>query len=48
MQGLDMMTGEEFARKILSSALYRMFPEKPERDENGEVVNRAVYRGSEG
>ena len=45
LQGLDNMTGGDFARRLLEQELYRLFPAIPERDENGEIINASVYRG---
>lgn len=45
LQGRDNMTGNDFARELLESALYRLFPAVPEVDENGNVLNADKYKG---
>ncbi|WP_373133001.1 hypothetical protein [Clostridium sp. M62/1] len=45
LQGRDDMTGNDFARELLESALYRLFPAVPEVDENGNVLNADKYKG---
>jgi hypothetical protein len=45
LQGRDDLSGGDFASELLSRELHRLFPGKPERDENGEVMNRELYRG---
>ena len=45
LQGRDDMTGNDFARELLESALYRLFPAVPEVDENGNVLNAEKYKG---
>ena len=45
LQGRDDMTGNDFARDLLESALYRLFPAVPEVDENGNVLNADKYKG---
>ena len=45
LQGRDNMTGNDFARELLESALYRPFPAVPEVDENGNVLNADKYKG---
>ena len=45
VQGRDDMTGNDFARQLLESALYRLFPAVPQVDENGNVLNADKYKG---
>lgn len=45
LQGLDDLTGNEFARRLLERELYRLFPTAPEFDENGSITNADKYRG---
>ena len=45
LQGRDDMTGGDFAGKLLSRELYRLFPGRPEVDEMGRVTNAELYRG---
>lgn len=45
LQGLDDLTGNEFARRLLERELYRLFPAIPETDENGDILNAEKYRG---
>lgn len=45
LQGLDDLTGNEFARRLLEGELYRLFPAAPEYDENGSLTNPEKYRG---
>ena len=45
LQGLDNLTGNEFARRILERELYRLFPATPETDESGNILNDNKYRG---
>ena len=46
IQGFDDMTGGDFAGKLLSRELYRLFPGRPDIDEMGRVINADIYRGS--
>lgn len=43
LQGKDDLTGNDLAREILESYLYRHFPATPDFDENGNVVNADRY-----
>ena len=45
LQGRDNMTGNDFARELFESALYRLFPAVPEVVENGNVLNADKYKG---
>jgi hypothetical protein len=45
IQGLDNLTGNDFARELLAQEVKRLFPAIPDRDENGDVINMSAYRG---
>lgn len=45
LQGLDNLTGNEFARQLLEGELYRLFPAIPKYDDNGNLINADRYRG---
>ena len=45
LQGLDDLTGNEFAERLLHSKLYSLFPAIPEYDEAGQLLNADKYRG---
>ena len=48
IQGRDDMTGGEFAEYLLSKELRRLFPGRPDVDENGDILNAAEwYRGAD-
>ena len=44
IQGND-QTAAEFARSLLEGELWRMFPAKPRRDEDGNLTNADKYQG---
>lgn len=44
LQGLDNLTGNEFARQLLEGELYRLFPAIPKYDDNGNLINADRYR----
>lgn len=39
LQGLDDLTGNEFARLLLENELYRLFPAVPQYDDSGRLLN---------
>ena len=45
LQGLDNLTGNEFAERLLHSKLYSLFPAIPKYDEMGELLNADRYKG---
>ena len=44
LQGRDDLTGNEFARMLLEDELYRLFPDVPQFDDDGNVINTGRYR----
>ena len=45
LQGLNDLTGNEWAQQVLKRELYRLFPATPEFDDDGRVINADKYRG---
>lgn len=46
LQGRDDLTGNEFARQILEAELKRLYPARPERDDNGELIRAGAHRAN--
>ena len=45
LQGMNDLTGNEWAQQVLKRELYRLFPATPEFDDDGRVINADKYRG---
>ena len=45
LQGKHNVTGNEFARQLLEQALWNLFPDTPEYDEEERLVNADKYTG---
>ena len=45
LQGMNDLTGNEWAQQVLKRELYRLFPATPEFDDDGSVINADKYRG---
>lgn len=45
LQGLDDLTGNDFAEKLLSRELYKLFPAIPDFDDCGNITNADKYKG---
>lgn len=45
LQGKEDLTGNEFAKQIIEREARRLFPAIPEKDEDGDILNAAEYRG---
>lgn len=45
LEGLDHMTGNEYAKKLLEAALWRMFPAPPRYDDDGNLTNPERFWG---
>lgn len=44
IQGEDDLSGNEFAEKLVTAELHRLFPSIPEYDDNGRLLNADKYR----
>lgn len=45
LQGKRNLTGNDFARELLTQELHRLFPPAPRYDEDGVITNRDAYQG---
>lgn len=45
LAGLDNLTGNEYAQRILEMALWRMFPASPRFDDEGNLMNPERFTG---
>lgn len=48
LQGKDDLTGNQFAEKLLTRELHRLFPPVPEYDDDDNLINADRYRGQKG